>query len=72
LQEDPERIEAHLLLGDLYRAGNLRGRAVAAYRKALVHQPHNRQALRELARLEAEESPTPSKSGSLLGFLKKR
>ena len=72
LQEDPERIEAHLLLGDLYRVGNLRGRAVAAYRKALSLQPHNRQALRELARLEAEESPTPPKGGSLLGFLKKR
>ena len=70
VHEDPERAEAHLLLGDIYRAGNLRARALAAYRKVLDLQPHNRQALRELARLEAEEPP-PAR-GSLLGFLKKR
>ena len=57
VHEDPERVEAHLLLGDIYRAGNLRARALAAYRKVLDLQPHNRQALRELARLEAEEPP---------------
>jgi len=70
VQEDPSRFEAHLLLGDIYRAGNLRARAVAAYRKVLDVQPRNRQAHRELARLAASEPP-PAK-GSLLGFLKKR
>jgi hypothetical protein len=70
VHEDPARAEAHLLLGDIYRAGNLRVRALAAYRKVLDLQPHNRQAQRALAGLEAEEPP-PAK-GSLLGFLKKR
>jgi tetratricopeptide (TPR) repeat protein len=69
VHEDPGRVEAHLLLGDIYRAGNLRARALAAYRKVLDLQPHNRQALQELARLEAEVKP-PAR-GSLLGFLKK-
>jgi cytochrome c-type biogenesis protein CcmH/NrfG len=71
VHEYPARVEAHLLLGDIYRAGNLRVRALAAYRKVLDIQPHNRQAHRELARLEAAESPPPAK-GPLLGFLEKR
>ncbi len=71
LQEDPARVEAHLLLGDIYGQGGLRSRALSAYRRALDLQPHNRQAQRELARLEGAEDP-PTVSGTLLGFLKKR
>ncbi len=71
LHEDPSRTEAYLLLGDIYRASQLRARATAMYRKALDLQPNNRHALRELARLEGEASPPPD-GGSLLGFLKKR
>jgi curved DNA-binding protein CbpA len=71
VHEDPSRTEAYLLLGDIYRAGQLRARATAMYRKALDQQPDNRHALRELARLEGEAAPPPS-GGSLLGFLKKR
>jgi hypothetical protein len=70
VRDDPERAEAHLLLGQVYRTGKFRARALAAYRRVLDLQPHNRQALREIARLEAEEPP-PAK-GSLLGFFKKR
>jgi len=69
LQEDPARVEAHLLLGDIYGQGGLRSRALSAYRRALELQPHNRQAQRELARLESTE---PTGAGTLLGFLKKR
>jgi hypothetical protein len=71
VHEHPEQVDAHLLLGDIYRAGNFRARALAAYRKVLDLQPHNRQALRELTRMEAAETLPPGK-GSLLGFLKKR
>ncbi len=70
VREDPARVEAHLLLGDLYRAENLRARAVAAYRRALELQPQNRQALRELARLGDKEPPPARRS--LMDFLKKR
>jgi curved DNA-binding protein CbpA len=34
LHEHPEHVDAHLLLGDIYRAGNLRARALAAYAAA--------------------------------------
>ena len=71
LHEDPTRLEAYLLLGDIYRDSSLRTRATAMYRKALDLQPSNRHALRELARLEGTGSP-PASGGSLLGFLKKR
>ena len=71
VREDPAQVAAHLLLGDLYRDQNFRARAIAAYHKVLDVQPHNGQALRELAKLEAAEPPPPAK-GSLLGFLKKR
>ncbi len=71
LQEDPARVEAHLLLGDIYGQGGLRSRALSAYRRALDLQPLNRQAQRELARLEGTEAP-PTGAGTLLGFLKKR
>ena len=59
------------LLGDIDGQGGLRSRALAAYRRALDVQPHNRQAQRELARLEGTEVPSPG-AGRLLGFLKKR
>jgi hypothetical protein len=71
LQEDPTRLEAYLLLGDIYRASQLRARATTMYRKALDLQPGNRHALRELARLDSTATPA-SGTGSLLGFLKKR
>jgi Tfp pilus assembly protein PilF len=71
LHEDPMQLDAHLLLGDLYRTSELPARATAMYRKSLELQPNNRHALRELARLESAVSP-PAESASLLGFLKKR
>jgi len=71
LQEDPTRLEAYLLLGDIYKASQLRTRATTMYRKALDLQPGNRHALRELTRLESTAT-LASGTGSLLGFLKKR
>jgi Tfp pilus assembly protein PilF len=71
LHEDPLRLEAYLLLGDIYRNSQLRARATAMYRRALDLQPQNRHALRELGRLEEAGTPPPA-GGSLLGFLKKR
>jgi tetratricopeptide (TPR) repeat protein len=70
VRDDPTQVAAHLLLGDLYRNQNFKARAIAAYNKVLDLQPNNRQALRELVKMEAPEPP-PAK-GSLLGFLKKR
>jgi hypothetical protein len=69
--QDAVKLEACLLLGDIYRASALPVRAAAMYRKALTVQPGNRHATRELAALEGS-APPPSPPGSLLGFLKKR
>ena len=71
LQEDPLRVEAYLLLGDLYRDGRLPARAVAMYRRVLELQPLHRAARRQLALLEAEPGKRDG-GGGLLGFLKKR
>ena len=71
LREDPTRLEAYLLLGDIYKASQLRTRATTMYRKALDLQPKNRHALWELAHLESTATPA-SGTGSRLGFLKKR
>jgi curved DNA-binding protein CbpA len=71
LRTEPARVEAHLLLGQIYLQGGLRARAAAAYRKALLLQPLNREAQRELARLEGTETP-PADAWSLPRFRKKR
>jgi tetratricopeptide (TPR) repeat protein len=71
LVDDAVRLNASLLLGDIYRASGLPVRAAAMYRKALAIQPRNRHAARELARLEGP-APPPPVSGKLLGILKKR
>jgi tetratricopeptide (TPR) repeat protein len=71
LREDPLRIQAYLLLGDLYREGKLNARAITMYRKVLDLQPNHRHALRQLAELEGAEASHGAR-GSLLGFLKKR
>ena len=69
--QDPVRLEACLLLGDIYKASDLPVRAATMYRKALTVQPGNRHALRELSGLEGAAAP-PAGTSSLLGFLKKR
>ena len=71
LLDDAVRLDACLLLGDIYKASALPVRAAAMYRKALTVQPGNRHATRELAALEGAASPSGG-TGSLLGFLKKR
>jgi len=51
LDEDARNVEAYVLLGQVYHAGNLNNRAQAMYRKALEIAPTHEEALRELAAL---------------------
>jgi tetratricopeptide (TPR) repeat protein len=51
LEQDPEYVDAHLMLGQLYRDRGLRGRAAAAFRRALELEPQNRTAFAELESL---------------------
>jgi hypothetical protein len=66
VREDPKNVEAYLALGQLYKAGGLRGRSVSMFRKALELKPENEEALAELS--AAEPEPEATEPG---GFLKK-
>jgi serine/threonine protein kinase len=52
LRENPGHADAYVVLGSIYRAGGLVGRAAATYRKALELQPGHPKAVQELATLE--------------------
>jgi serine/threonine protein kinase/tetratricopeptide (TPR) repeat protein len=69
MREDPQHVDAYLLLASIYRHGNLPTRATALYRKVLELQPDHPQALKALARQEHVEHPS---GGRLLDFLKRR
>jgi tetratricopeptide (TPR) repeat protein len=60
LREKPDLAEAHVVLGHVYRATNLRSRALASYRKALELDPGNEEAHAEVAALGSDEAPPPS------------
>jgi tetratricopeptide (TPR) repeat protein len=66
VRDDPKNVEAYLALGQLYKAGGLRGRSVGMFRKALELKPENEEALAELAATGPE--PEATEPG---GFLKK-
>ena len=57
------------MLGHVYRATNLRSRALASYRKALELDPASEEAAAEVAALSAPggETPPPSIRNKLFG-----
>jgi hypothetical protein len=59
-------VDAYLALGQLYKAGGLRSRAVSMFRKVLELKPENEEALAELS--AAAPEPEATETG---GFLKK-
>jgi DnaJ-domain-containing protein 1 len=67
LQDDPRHLEAYLLLGNLYKSGGLRSRAVTMFRKVLDLNPEHEEALAQLSQIVPEE-PEPGPGG---GFIKK-
>jgi tetratricopeptide (TPR) repeat protein len=67
LREKPDLAEAHVVLGHVYRANNLRSRALASYRKALELDASNEEAHAEIAALGVpDEAPPPSSLRSKL------
>jgi tetratricopeptide (TPR) repeat protein len=66
VRDDPKNVEAYLALGQLYKAGGLRGRSVSMFRKALELKPDNEEAQAELSATGPE--PEATEPG---GFLKK-
>jgi tetratricopeptide (TPR) repeat protein len=59
VREAPEHAEAYVVLGNIYRSGDLRTRALAMYRRALSLQPAHPEAVEGLEALE----PTPADPG---------
>jgi tetratricopeptide (TPR) repeat protein len=67
VRDDPKNAEAYLALGHLYKAGGLRSRSAAMFRKVVELKPDHEDALSELAAL----GPEPEGSVDSGGFLKK-
>ena len=57
IQESPDHADAFVVLGNLYRASQLKSRAQSMYRKAVQAQPGHQEALAELAALDGEGPP---------------
>ena len=66
VRDEPKNVEVYLALGQLYKAGGLRGRSLSMFRKALELKPENEEAQAELA--AAGPEPEATEPG---GFLKK-
>jgi len=70
--EDPKHVQAHILLGVVYKDRGLKTRAISMFRKAVELQPENEQANTELAALVPDESPATGEGGGLLKKLFRR
>jgi len=74
LRDDPNNVEAYMLLGDLYESSQLRGRALTMYRRVLAIQPDHPAAASRVAALgtpEADDAGAAS-GGRLLKKLFKK
>ncbi len=70
LRIDPKHVEAHFMLGMIYKAGGLKARSESMLRKVLELQPDHESAISEMASL-AVESPSPEKGTTGGGLIKK-
>ena len=62
MREDADQVEAHYLLGTLYRRRGLAARATAMFRRALEIDPAHRASLAEMDAMSAD--PPPSDGGA--------
>jgi curved DNA-binding protein CbpA len=68
LKEQPNSIEAHFVLGGIYKAGGLKSRAYHEYQRVLELKPEHEEAAAAAAELApdvASEEPKPSGGGLL-------
>jgi tetratricopeptide (TPR) repeat protein len=68
VKEDAANVDAHFLLGTIYKTGGLKSRALHAFQRVLELKPDHEQAASNLVELTPESTESPS-SGS--GLLKK-
>lgn len=72
IQEDPKNVEAHVVLGGIYRIGGLRNRAFTMLRRALELDPGQAEALDHLAALGPDAAPSTAEAGGLLKKLMRK
>ncbi len=70
LKVDPKHVEAHFMLGSIYKAGGLKTRSESMFRKVLELQPDHEGALTEVGPLPAEPQ-TPEGGGLIKKLFKK-
>ncbi len=68
LKDDPQLVEAYLLLGGVYKERGLRARAASMYRKVVELKPEHEEAAAQLAELApvVENETAPEKPSGLL------
>jgi hypothetical protein len=70
VHDDPQNVEAHYLLGTIYRDQGLKSRTTAMFRKVLELKPDHEEALAAIGSLPPEApEPPPQGGGGLLGKL---
>lgn len=67
VKDEPQHVDAHYLLGEIYKSGGLRARAASMFRKVVELRPDHEEAAAQLAELApaAEAAPEPEKPGLL-------
>jgi tetratricopeptide (TPR) repeat protein len=66
VREDARNADAYFQLGDLYRNGGLRSRALAMFRKVVELKPDHEEALVQVATLTPQEPEPPQEGGGIL------
>jgi curved DNA-binding protein CbpA len=66
VQEDSKNADAYFQLGEIYRNGGLKSRALSMYRKVVELKPDHEEALVQVASLAPQTTEAPAEGGSLL------
>jgi tetratricopeptide (TPR) repeat protein len=69
LRIDPKHVEAHFMLGSIYKAGGLKARSESMFRKVLELQPDHEGAVAEMANVPSE--PQEPEGGGEGGLFRK-
>jgi tetratricopeptide (TPR) repeat protein len=71
VKDAPQHVEAHFLLGGIYKNGGLRARAASMLRKVVELDPSHEEAAAQLAELAPATPPEPAPPPDKPGLLKK-
>ena len=66
VREDARNVDAYFQLGELYRNGGLRSRALTMFRKVVELKPDHEEALVQVATLTPQDTEPPQEGGGIL------